>query len=339
MNEESNYSNNPELDHGSTANQKRRFSPMVVAGASFLAGVVLTAVIYPLAFAPQNLSTLPEYDENVNLIEAAPETTAPEPAVETAEPTDPESQPKYQARALQSALEAGTESGFPEEMLDQAFDLATTMRGSVVQVFGRTEDYDTGGGTGWLVEPDVIATNDHVVDFEGLDADLIIRTLNGKEMVGEIINTDPDGDIAFVRLPEAIDAPLFRVSRQRVEVGEPVIAVGHPSMVGNWETLAGVVASVDEYFFTDENRKFVDVLTTMPTSTGSSGSAIMRLDGVVVAINSKKDYGTLGINNRAPTEKVFVHTFIPRADNNGGVSSEAIIRYAEESGVNLQLVD
>jgi S1-C subfamily serine protease len=156
-------------------------------------------------------------------------------------------------------------------------------------------------------------------------------------MIGELIGTDWYGDVAFVRLPAPIDAEIFQISRELVEVGEPVVAVGHPGMIGNWVTMAGVVAHVTtEYSHSARlGRMYRDVNTSAPLSQGASGSAITRLDGVVVAINSRSSFS----EDWKPLDDGFPHTHFPRADDGGGVSSASIIRAAGEFGVELQLVD
>lgn len=329
-----------------TTNRDKKLKLPIVAVISFITGASLAAgfllVSQDEAQAPAE-PVVAESSPSVEAVEVQEQTesVAEDAPAEDAPVEEGEQEPQYQARPLQSELESGTESGFPEELLDQAVELATKMRASVVQVFGQGDGFETGAGTGWLVEPDVIATNDHVIDFEGVEAELTIRTLDGEVMTGELIITDPDGDVAFVRLPRALDAPLFTVSRGEVSRGEPVIAVGHPSLIGNWEATAGVVTKLSgPYWMSDTSKQYLDVLTSMPTSAGSSGSAIMRMDGAVVAINSKKDFGEVSPDSWKPRRpNVFIHTFQPFADNNGGVSSAAIIRLADEAGVKLQLVD
>ena len=171
-----------------------------------------------------------------------------------------------------------------------------------------------------------------------IETEIYVRTIDGEVMTGELIGTDSYGDVAFVRLPAPIDAEIFQISRELVEVGEPVVAVGHPGLIGNWVTLAGVVAHVTtEYSGYELSRKYRAVETTLPTSPGSSGSAITRLDGVVVAINSKSEYSEDLLTGK-PLDDGFPHTHFPRSDG-GGVSSASIIRAAGEFGVELQLVD
>lgn len=234
----------------------------------------------------------------------------------------------------ESVLESGTVSGFPEDKLDAAYELAAKMRGSVVQVFD-----EGGGGTGFLVEPNVIATNDHVIE-DMIETEIYVQTIDGEVMIGELIGTDWYGDVAFVRLPAPIDAEIFQISRELVEVGEPVVAIGHPGMIGNWVTMAGVVAHVTtEYSHSARlSRKYRAVETSLPASPGSSGSAITRLDGVVVAINSRSIISEDALMGK-PLDDGFPHTHFPRRDDGGGVSSASIIRAAGEFGVELQLVD
>lgn len=320
-------------------NRDKKLKLPIVAGISFITGASLAAGFLLVSQDEAQVPAEPVVAQSSPSAEAVEVQEPTESVAEDAPAEEAEQEPQYQVRPLQSELESGTESGFPEELLDQAVELATKMRASVVQVFGQGDGFKTGAGTGWLVEPDVIATNDHVIDFEGLEAEITIRTLDGEVMTGELIITDPDGDVAFVRLPRALDAPLFTVSREQVSRGEPVIAVGHPSLIGNWETLAGVVTRfAGPYSISDPSKQYLDVLTSMPTSPGSSGSAIMRMDGAVVAINSMA-LGDDSYDSWKPRPNVFIHTFQPFVDNNGGVSSAAIIRLADVAGVQLQLID
>lgn len=344
-----NYDSNEEATVPSSTNRTRtRRSVLRAAGISslsFVLGALVTGGLFVITSPSEiaaEISQAPSIREPEQAQEPAEEDDTEEPLENASEDTYEDKPEAFSGDSATagSAQELGTISGFPEESLVLAYELAAKMRGSVVQVFGVDNGFETGAGTGFLVEPDVIATNDHVIDFGSIDTDIFVRTIDGEVMKGELIDTDSYGDVAFVRLPRSIDAEIFQISTEMVEVGEPVIAVGHPGMIGNWVTMAGVVTKVSsEYWMNDSSRKYRDVDTSLPTSPGSSGSAITRLDGVVVAINSRKSGGEISDDDWKPTDDGFVHTFIPRADNNGGVSSASIIRLAEEADVELQLVD
>ena len=344
-----NYDANEEaISHLSPDSAKSRSPFLRAAGfstLSFILGAALTAGLFLTTSSPETSAEItqnPSSEELEQSNASADEVDGVEPIESVTADRDEDKTEHLEGDSTISglALESGTVSGFPEDKLDEAYELAAKMRGSVVQVFGMNDGFETGSGTGFLVEPNVIATNDHVIDFGSVDTEIYVRTIDGKVFTGELIATDSYGDVALVRLPRPIDAEIFQISRKMVEVGEPVVAVGHPDMIGNWVTMAGVVTTVgSEYWLDDASRKYRDVDTSLPTSPGSSGSAITRLDGVVVAINSRKSGGVFSDDNWKPTDDGFVHTYIPRAESNGGVSSASIIRLGKESGVELKLVD
>ena len=316
-----NYDANEEANSHLSPDPAKSRSPFLrVAGfssLSFVLGAALTVGFFVTTSSPE---TSAEIIQNLSSEELEQSKASAE--VDEGDSTNPE-----------SVLESGTVSGFPEDKLDAAYELAAKMRGSVVQVF------DEGGwGTGFLVEPNVIATNDHVISSM-IETEIYVRTIDGEVMIGELIGTDWYGDVAFVRLPAPIDAEIFQISRELVEVGEPVVAVGHPGMIGNWVTMAGVVTTVSaEYSGPDLiSRKYRDVVSSTPSSPGASGSPVTRLDGVVVGIHAWKTGKTE--DDWPPRDDGFPHTYIPRMDDSGGTSSASIIRLAGESGVELQLVD
>ena len=339
-----NYDANEEANSHLSPDPAKSRSPFLrVAGfssLSFVLGAALTVGFFVTTSSPQTSAAIIQNpsSEELEQSNASAEVDDGEEPIESATADSDEDKTEDHegdSTISESVLESGTVSGFPEDKLDAAYELAAKMRGSVVQVF------DEGGlGTGFLVAPNVIATNDHVISSM-IETEIYVRTIDGEVMTGELIGTDWYGDVAFVRLPAPIDAEIFQISRELVEVGEPVVAVGHPGLIGNWVTLAGVVAHVTtEYSGYELSRKYRAVETTLPTSPGSSGSAITRLDGVVVAIHSRKSGGPGGIKwDWKPLDDGFPHTHFPRADDGGGVSSASIIRAAGEFGVELQLVD
>ena len=333
-----NYDANEEANSHLSPDPAKSRSPFLrVAGfssLSFVLGAALTVGFFVTTSSPETSAEIIQNpsSEELEQSNASAEVDDGEEPIESATADSDEDKTEDHegdSTISESVLESGTVSGFPEDKVDAAYELAAKMRGSVVQVFD-----EAGLGTGFLVAPNVIATNDHVI-FPN-ETEIYVRTIDGEVMTGELIGTDWYGDVAFVRLPAPIDAEIFQISRELVEVGEPVVAVGHPGLIGNWVTLAGVVAHVTtEYSGYELSRKYRDVETTLPTSPGSSGSAITRLDGVVVAIYARSSFS----DDWKPLDDGFPHTHFPRTDDGGGVSSASIIRAAGEFGVELQLVD
>lgn len=243
----------------------------------------------------------------------------------TAEPTLP-----YKERP-EGQTEPGTESGFPSELLDDAVALATEMRGSVVQIVGMKRK--SGFGTGWLVQPDVVVTNEHVADYDkDYEGALAVKTLDGKYIKASVIMMDAYFDVAFLRLEEPMDAPVFKIYNGIVENGTPVIYTGHASKIGNWESGAGIVT--DNQFYENEA-----IVTSLPTAPGASGSAIMNMNGSVVGIIAGTYWGTEDPGTRKPKEDVFIHTYMPRLDNNGGSNSLILIRLLKQHGISYETAE
>lgn len=296
------------------------FSPSPVMQASPVADTNVSVEAEPsnenvLAEETDGLGNANEADANISDAELITEAEA--------EPLLP-----YKERPT-GQTEPGTESGFPSELLDDAVSLATEMRGSVVQIIGMKRK--SAFGTGWLIQPDVIVTNEHVADYDkNYEGALAVKTLDGKHIKASVIMMDAYFDVAFLRLEEPMDAPVFKIYNGIVDNGTPVIYTGHASKIGNWETGAGIVT--DNQFYENEA-----IVTSLPTSPGASGSAIMNMNGTVVGIIAGTYWGTTDPGTRDPKEDVFIHTYMPRLDNNGGSNSMILIRLLKQYGISYEV--
>jgi serine protease DegQ len=138
-----------------------------------------------------------------------------------------------------------------------------------------------GGGT-------YIITNDHVV----ADATEIVVTAPGGERVkATLVGTDPDTDIAVIRVPAAV-APISLGASEKLVVGQLVVAIGSPfglqhSVSGG--VVSGLHRSLPDGF--DESAAgvypLVDVIQTdAAINPGNSGGALVDRRGLLVGINS-----------------------------------------------------
>lgn len=224
--------------------------------------------------------------------------------------------------------EYGAISGFPLDEEQRAIDLAKQVRESIVQITGMK--VNSGFGTGWLIAPDVVVTNEHVANHdESYYGDIAVRTIDGTIIAAEVLSMDSYRDIAILKLEEPLDRPVLRLTDSLVEVGEPVIAVGHPDRIGNWATMAGVVT--DNKFYDGEA-----ILTSLPTSSGASGSPILNLDGEVVGIVAGIYWGTSDPGLRPAEEDVVVHTFLPRVNIAGGSNHIMLRNLFANNGVDYK---
>ena len=163
----------------------------------------------------------------------------------------------------------------------------------------------SGLGSGVIVSPDgYILTNNHVVE----DADKVeIKLTDGREFVAKVIGTDPASDIAVVKI-EATGLPTLPLGdSDKAEIGDIVLAVGNPLVVGQTVTMGiisakgrstgtravGNIAAYEDFIQTDA-----------PINRGNSGGALVNLNGELIGIPSQilsATGGSIGIGFAIPT--------------------------------------
>lgn len=142
-----------------------------------------------------------------------------------------------------------------------------------------------GFGSGVIISKDgYIVTNNHVID----GADEISVTLNDKrEFKGRVIGTDPNTDLALVKI-EGDDFPTLPVGdSEALKVGEWVIAVGNPFNLTSTVT-AGIVSakarSLGVYGRNGGIESFIQ--TDAAINQGNSGGALVNTKGELIGINA-----------------------------------------------------
>ncbi|WP_147103845.1 Do family serine endopeptidase [Tateyamaria sp. syn59] len=148
-------------------------------------------------------------------------------------------------------------------------------------------------GSGFVISEDgFIVTNNHVID--GAD-EINIEFFNGDELTAELVGTDPNTDIALLKV-EA-DGPLPFVpfgNSDEARVGDWVVAMGNPLGQG-FSVSAGIVSArnralsgtYDDYIQTDA-----------AINRGNSGGPLFNMDGQVIGVNTailSPNGGSIGI--------------------------------------------
>ena len=148
-------------------------------------------------------------------------------------------------------------------------------------------------GSGFVISEDgYVVTNNHVI--EGAD-EILIEFFNGEELEAKVIGTDPNTDIALLKVES--DGPLPFVSfgnSDTARVGDWVMAMGNPLGQG-FSVSAGIVSarnralsgSYDDYIQTDA-----------AINRGNSGGPLFNMDGNVIGVNTailSPNGGSIGI--------------------------------------------
>ena len=138
-----------------------------------------------------------------------------------------------------------------------------------------------GLGSGVIVSADgYILTNNHVVN----GADVIKVTLNdGRELTAKVVGTDPESDLAVVKV-EAKDLPAITFAdSEKIEVGDRVLAVGNPFGIGQTVT-SGMVSGLGRATMGLGYEDFIQ--TDAAINPGNSGGALVDAQGRLVGINT-----------------------------------------------------
>ncbi len=149
-------------------------------------------------------------------------------------------------------------------------------------------------GSGFVISADgFIVTNNHVI--EGAD-EILIEFFSGEERPAELIGTDPNTDIAVLKV-EADDLPFVVFGDSNgagSRVGDWVMAMGNPLGQG-FSVSAGIVSArnralsgtYDDYIQTDA-----------AINRGNSGGPLFNMDGEVIGVNTailSPNGGSIGI--------------------------------------------
>jgi len=156
-------------------------------------------------------------------------------------------------------------------------------------------------GSGVIVDAEkgYVLTNNHVI--EGAD-DISVTLSDGRNFEAEVIGTDPDTDLAMIRIPaESLEA-LPLADSNELRVGDFVVAVGNPFGLGQTVT-SGIVSALGRTGFRGlEFQNFIQ--TDASINPGNSGGALINLRGELVGINSAiftPSGGNVGIGFAIPS--------------------------------------
>lgn len=163
----------------------------------------------------------------------------------------------------------------------------------------------SGLGSGVIVSKDgYIITNNHVV--ENAD-ELVVGLSNGKEYDGEIVGTDPQTDIAVVKI-EADNLSALKIGNSDdVRVGEMVLAIGSPLGEDLAHSVSmGIVSAKGRAIGIIEQGAGYEnfIQTDAAINPGNSGGALVNMDGELVGINSaiaSRSGGNDGIGFAVPS--------------------------------------
>ena len=156
-------------------------------------------------------------------------------------------------------------------------------------------------GSGVIVDAEqgYVLTNNHVIAGA---TEISVTLSDGRTFQAEVIGTDPDTDLAMIRIPSDDLRALPLADSNSLRVGDFVVAVGNPFGLGQTVT-SGIVSALGRAGFRGlEFQNFIQ--TDASINPGNSGGALINLRGELVGINSAiftPSGGNVGIGFAIPS--------------------------------------
>ncbi|MBZ5486660.1 Do family serine endopeptidase [Halomonas aquamarina] len=185
-------------------------------------------------------------------------------------------------------------------------------------------------GSGVIVSHDgYVLTNHHVIN--GAD-EIQVALRDGRETLAEVIGTDPESDLAVLRI-RLDDLPVIEMTDSAdVAVGDVALAIGNPFGVGQTVTMGIISATGRSHLGLNAYEDFIQ--TDAAINPGNSGGALVNPDGALVGINTaifSRSGGSQGIGFAIPAN--LAHSILDELVTQGrvirgwlGIEAQALSR-------------
>lgn len=154
-------------------------------------------------------------------------------------------------------------------------------------------------GSGFIISQDgYIVTNNHLVQNANR---ITVKLLNNEEYAAKVIGTDPQTDIAVIKI-SAKNLPIVQLGdSDKTDVGEWVVALGNPFGLSHSLSAGILSAKGRSSVGLADYENFLQ--TDAAINPGNSGGPLLDLDGKVVGINTaifSRSGGYMGIGFAIP---------------------------------------
>jgi serine protease Do len=155
--------------------------------------------------------------------------------------------------------------------------------------FRQQPEIEQGSGSGFIISADgYILTNNHVV--EGAEQ-VTVRLLDRREFKAKVIGTDPNTDVAVLKIDAKALPPVALGNSDDSRVGEWVLAIGNPLGEGlTFTVTSGIVSAKGRALSGLPGRGQGSIQDFIQTDAainpGNSGGPLVSVRGEVIGINS-----------------------------------------------------
>lgn len=145
-------------------------------------------------------------------------------------------------------------------------------------------------GSGFIIESSgYILTNNHVVDGASGSGAITVTLNSGRSLPATIVGTDTAYDLAVLKISATNLRALQFGDSDKIQVGDPVIAVGSPLGLSGTVT-SGIISAKDRAVSaggSSGESSFINALQTdAAINPGNSGGPLVDATGAVIGVNS-----------------------------------------------------
>jgi serine protease Do len=171
-------------------------------------------------------------------------------------------------------------------------------------------------GSGFIVRPDgYIVTNNHVVDGA---TEITVKLSGDRHFTAKVVGRDPKTDLALLKI-DAQNLPVLTFGdSDKLQVGEPVMAIGNPFGLEGTVT-TGIVSAKGRVIGEGPYDDFIQ--TDASINPGNSGGPLVNQAGQVVGIDTaivSQSGGSVGIGFAIPINEA--KTILPQLEAKGHVT-------------------
>ena len=241
--------------------------------------------------APETRSAIPTPTAASQQAEARPT------SVTLSNPRDDGDTPTMATAGPSADAAAGPAVSLPGISGDQGLsvpDVVRSVRGGVVEIITQSRQGQGGTGSGFIIDEDAnIITNNHVVE----GASRITVVLDGNRIArARLVGADPLTDVAVVRI-DSKDVTVAKLGdSDKLQIGEPVVAIGSAlGLRGGPTVTTGVVSSTKRVEIepagdprsTEDDIALYDLIQTdTAINPGNSGGPLVNARGEVIGVNT-----------------------------------------------------
>jgi serine protease Do/serine protease DegQ len=135
-----------------------------------------------------------------------------------------------------------------------------------------------------------VVTNQHVI---GNADEITVRLHDGRSVQAEVIGSDPNADIAVIKIPAEDLTAINLGNSDQLRVGDFVVAIGNPFGLRQTVT-SGIVSALGRSGLGIEDYEDF-IQTDASINQGNSGGALVNLRGELIGVNTAI-YGPSGGN-------------------------------------------